>query len=105
MSQLPKCQATTDKGTQCSRNALSNEIYCTQHLKIYEPALIPDITKNILSEYLEYQEAKDLEPQNLDIYARPGRIEIKENLIDEYGYKYNETYIDGKLTKKEGWWP
>lgn len=40
MSKPLRCQALTKngKGPQCSRNALPNEIYCRQHLKIYQPA-------------------------------------------------------------------
>ena len=38
MSKANKCQAFTNsgKGPQCSRNAVSGEIYCTQHLKMYQ---------------------------------------------------------------------
>lgn len=31
-----RCQATTKKGTQCKRNAVSGSIYCWQHKPMYE---------------------------------------------------------------------
>ena len=30
-----RCKAITQKGTQCSRNAIGNSGYCSQHTKIY----------------------------------------------------------------------
>jgi antitoxin component YwqK of YwqJK toxin-antitoxin module len=123
MSQGNRCQAFTKngKGPRCKKNAVSEEFYCEQHLKMYGSqkvkfsklpkkskklplALIPDITKNILSEYLEYEEAKELEPQNLNIYANPKRIEIKEEFFPSGRLRNRKTYIDGDLRKLELWY-
>src|SRR5438309_10766588 len=112
MSQVSRCQATTKhgKGVQCTRDAIEGQIYCTQHLKMYQveekefsPALIPDITKNILSEYIDYDELKNLENKKLRVVVNPSRVEIKELFYPDGIIKIRETYIDGDLRKKETW--
>lgn len=71
----------------------------------YSPALIPDITENILSDYIEYDELKELENQISDLKINPKRIETKE--IFSIGGKLESTYtyIDGNLRKVQNWYP
>ena len=57
-----------------------------------------DITKNILSEYLEYDQAKEL--KFLGFYANPKRIKIEES-ISRFSRKSIYTYVDNKLIKQE----
>jgi antitoxin component YwqK of YwqJK toxin-antitoxin module len=101
MSSEVRCKAITEAGVQCSRNAVING-YCTQHYKKLEQELPPDITNNILSEYIEVEELKQLETQFEGLKINPKRIEIKEKLRKDGSVKNRYTYYDDKLIRMEG---
>src|SRR5438105_12627281 len=98
MSQANRCQAITDKGTQCSRNALPNEIYCTQHLKIYQPeeekkileeseiTLIPDL-EDIVENYIPLNEYVLLMKENPKKYTYKKYKKMQDALELEYAEK------------------
>jgi antitoxin component YwqK of YwqJK toxin-antitoxin module len=60
--------------------------------------LHPDITKNILSDYIDYETLTEITKYSQDFKINPNRVQIKEvihkNII-------KETYIDGDLRKQD----
>jgi hypothetical protein len=83
---------------KCSRNAVINGL-CTQHYKKLEQELLSDITNNVLSEYMEFQELKELnkifEGFTIDL-NREKFYKSKPEKIRE-----RKTYLDDILIKKE----
>lgn len=110
-----RCQAKTLEGSQCSRNAIFEEIYCKQHLEMYEiqnlpriqedlNILIPDITSNILSLYIEYDQLKNLRTQFRDFRIDPERIRVEEIFYDNGVIKNIKTFTDNDLILNEGFY-
>jgi antitoxin component YwqK of YwqJK toxin-antitoxin module len=120
MSTLPKCEKILKSGKQCSRNAQFNSDYCWQHIEqklsigspnnkksqispstyFKEIGQLPiDITKNILSDYIDYDTLTEIIKYSEDFKVNPNRIEIKETNKDNN--KIKEIYIDGDLRKIE----
>ncbi len=103
-SEFKQCTAITDLGTRCTRKVEINSEYCWQHNKIkIEQELIPQLSENILSEYIEYDELKELENQFEGLKIDPSRVQIKEYIIieEDQQIKVIETYIDNNLRKKD----
>lgn len=48
-SEVKRCIAITNAGTQCSRNAEPGSDYCWQHKKTYEPTTSTSVTKTTSS--------------------------------------------------------
>ena len=103
MSSVTRCSAITEAGNQCSRNATINR-YCTQHYKKLEQELPPDITNNILSNYIEIEELKELENEFEGLKLDPKRIEIKEQFYGNGKVRHRDIYHDGILSKKEDYY-
>jgi antitoxin component YwqK of YwqJK toxin-antitoxin module len=106
-----ECKAITKEGTQCKRNATIDG-YCKQHYEIYnsveseqyeinnEQALPPELMKYGVSDYIPYDELKELENNIDNLRLNEGRI-IKERIkLINGGYKIT-TKIDGKKRKEE----
>jgi antitoxin component YwqK of YwqJK toxin-antitoxin module len=104
MSLEVKCKAITEAGIQCSRNAVING-YCTQHYKKLEQELPPDITNNILSDYIEIEELKELENEFEGLKLDPKRIKIIEEIDEHSQEKQIITYYDNELIKIERFYP
>src|SRR5438309_10837286 len=69
--------------------------------KKYSPTLIPDISENILSDYIEYDELKELENQIPDLKINPKRITVEETFYDNDEPNGKATYVDGVIVKLE----
>jgi antitoxin component YwqK of YwqJK toxin-antitoxin module len=120
-----QCKAIAKStGAECKCNAVIDG-YCTQHYNIlnkniegnkspkkllirekYEidsqnQELIPDLMKNIISDYIEYDELKNLESKIENLKINPNRIEIKETFHLNGNIKKRNTYIDDDLRKEE----
>jgi antitoxin component YwqK of YwqJK toxin-antitoxin module len=102
MSSFEQCKAITEAGIRCSREAKNNG-YCTQHYKIKQE-LPEDITNNVLSDYISYDELKYLENEFNGLKIDPKRIKIKETFNNTNNARSIKTYIDGDLRKVESWW-
>jgi antitoxin component YwqK of YwqJK toxin-antitoxin module len=96
-----ECKATTKSGERCKRNATKNG-YCTQHFEINEQALPSDIMKNIISDYIPYEELKELENNIQNLKINKGRV-IKKKKKFKNGNYIITTKIDGKKRKEEGY--
>jgi antitoxin component YwqK of YwqJK toxin-antitoxin module len=97
-----RCKYIMKDGLQCSREA-KKDGYCTQHAKIqYE--ISNDVMENILSNYIPYDELKDLEKDIQSLKVSKNRIKIKE--YDKVSITcglvhYVEKIIDGKLRNRK----
>jgi antitoxin component YwqK of YwqJK toxin-antitoxin module len=111
MSTLLKCRKILKSGKQCSRNAQFNSDYCWQHLEqkseispstfFKEISQLPaDISKNILSDYIDYDTLSEITKYSNDFKVNPNRIRIKEE-INKNKDIIKEIYIDDDLRKKE----
>jgi antitoxin component YwqK of YwqJK toxin-antitoxin module len=129
MSTPKKCEKNLKSGKQCSRNAQFNSDYCWQHLDqklsigspnnktkispnnktseispstfFKEISQLPaDISKNILSDYIDYDTLSEITKYSNDFKVNPNRIQIKEE-INEKKDIIKEIYIDDDLRKKE----
>jgi antitoxin component YwqK of YwqJK toxin-antitoxin module len=122
MSSQSECKAITKAGTRCTRTA-TIEGYCKQHYNIYikqsieqnketsiqyqpintlpkqnlDISVSSDIMENIISDYIDFNELKELEQNFNNFKINPKRIEVTEEI--ENGHKYIETYIDDELVK------
>lgn len=67
----------------------------------FEHALIPDITQNVLSDYIEYDELKALQNKISGLKIDPNRIKVVEEFDDNNILYQRETFIDGDLRKRE----
>jgi antitoxin component YwqK of YwqJK toxin-antitoxin module len=99
-----QCKAITEIGLQCSREAKEGK-HCTQHHNIHEGALPKDILKNVLSDYIEYDELKELKKEISNLKINKDRKVIKEYNVESDYNKYDmfvrETIIEGVVRKKE----
>jgi antitoxin component YwqK of YwqJK toxin-antitoxin module len=115
-----KCTKILKSGKQCSRNAQLNSEYCWQHLDhqlsiipennkfeisptVYFKNIIelpPDIIKNILSDYIDYDQLIEITKYSKDFKVNPQRVQIEEN-IDLNNNLIKEIYIDDDLRKVE----
>lgn len=93
MSSTVKCKQITASGFRCSRNAVIDG-YCTQHYNIlikkeekeiidnkYEQELPPDITQNILSEYVDYEDLENLNKSIKGFKINPKEKKSKNHFI------------------------
>jgi hypothetical protein len=114
MSKSKQCEKILKSGAQCSRNAQLNSEYCWQHVSQEEIKSSPDfqsnyfkeitqlptdISKNILSDYIDYETLTEITKYSQDFKINPLRIEIKEKI--ENNNKIKEIYIDNDLRKTE----
>lgn len=60
MTSLPKCSATTLKGTACCFNAQTGSMYCGKHQNKNMQSALPPTVENIVSEYTSPEEYKKL---------------------------------------------
>jgi antitoxin component YwqK of YwqJK toxin-antitoxin module len=109
MSSYAQCKAITKAGTRCTRAAIKSG-YCTQHYNIYvgnkqdiDTSLNKDVIENIISDYLEYDEVKELEKEFKDFKFNPNRIEVKEYFYDNMDIRLRDTFADEILIKTEKW--
>jgi hypothetical protein len=96
MTSYKQCTALTNngKGPQCTRAAVINGL-CTQHYNMslkqtqtvpieyksttsYEQALPPELMKFGISEYIPYDEVKELSKDISNLHIDPNRVKIKE---------------------------
>jgi antitoxin component YwqK of YwqJK toxin-antitoxin module len=101
MSSFEQCEAITETGNRCSREAKIEHL-CTQHYNIKkeeEQYLIPDLLKTIISDYIEYDELKELEGKIDNLKINPNRIRVEELYFSDY--RKVTTYIDGLIKKQE----
>lgn len=94
-----QCAATTRAGTRCARNA-TIEGYCRQHYDMLAIPLIPDITKEVLSGYIEYDQLIELQDKIKDLKIDPARI-VQRRTESKDGSYTIETTIDKVLRKTE----
>lgn len=64
-----------------------------------------DILKNILSDYIEYDQLQELVSHIPDLKIRAQRIKIFEISYDNLVISSRDTYIDNILRKIESWYP
>jgi antitoxin component YwqK of YwqJK toxin-antitoxin module len=118
MSVLKKCTQILKSGVQCSRNSKLNSKHCWQHsenklstisqnneseISIYleEISQLPtDITKNVLSDYIDYDRLLQIIKYSENFKVNLNRIQIKEQ-INENKDIIKEIYIDGDLRNIE----
>jgi antitoxin component YwqK of YwqJK toxin-antitoxin module len=101
MSSFEQCEAITEANVQCSREAKIEHL-CTQHYNIKkeeEQYLIPDLLKTIVSDYIDYDELKELEGKIDNLKINPNRVEVKEIYLNDH--RKIRTYIDNKINKEE----
>jgi antitoxin component YwqK of YwqJK toxin-antitoxin module len=101
-----KCTAIIKTGERCSRNAVKDNL-CTQHLKMLQelPKILQelpeDITENILSDYIEYEELEELKNTISGFKIKENRVVEKK--YNDYGIDVVEFYVDGDLRNKKGY--
>jgi antitoxin component YwqK of YwqJK toxin-antitoxin module len=97
-----ECKAVTKEGTRCKRNA-TKDGYCKQHFDINkqsEQSISVDVMRNIVSDYIPYDELKELENQIDNLKINKGRI-IEEKIEDGY-FRYKiVTKIDDVVRKEK----
>ncbi len=95
-----QCAAITEFGTRCTRKADINSIYCWQHNKIkIEQELIPAISNNILSDYIEYEQLKELENEFEGLKINPDRIQIQDYFDEEKEQTIQIYSVDDDIIK------
>jgi antitoxin component YwqK of YwqJK toxin-antitoxin module len=94
-----ECKAITKSGERCKRNATEGG-YCKQHFDIYNQAISPDVMRNIVSDYIPYDELKDLKNHIQNLKINENRITKERKILKDGGYEIT-TKIDGKLRKVE----
>jgi antitoxin component YwqK of YwqJK toxin-antitoxin module len=95
-----ECKAITKSGEKCKRNA-TKDGYCKQHFEMYnEQAISSDVMRNIVSDYIPYDELKELENQIDNLKINEGRIVKKRTNFGD-GFYTITIKIDDKLRKAE----
>jgi antitoxin component YwqK of YwqJK toxin-antitoxin module len=103
-----KCVSITIADTRCARNATIDD-YSKQHYNLseeknkLEQELPPEITKFILSDYIEYDELKQLKNEFSGLIINPNRIKIEEQFYYNGKIRNRKTYKDEILTKDESY--
>ena len=107
MSNYKNCKAKTTKGINCSRIATKGG-YCTQHYNLnnkdkqtLDVNNLDDVFKNIISDYIEYDQLKELQTKFNEFKLNSSRvIQYEENKENE-NINTNIIQVDDKIIKKE----
>jgi hypothetical protein len=136
MTSAETCTAITLAGARCTKKAINNK-YCGIHNKIYVPdetkqEMIPDLLKNIVSDYLDLDEIKSLEGKinnlqinksrytkkeytfkgikiisyyDADILIKIEKYDNHDNLIRRYTFNGKKGKHSKKFGLQSGWYP
>jgi antitoxin component YwqK of YwqJK toxin-antitoxin module len=104
------CKAITESNNLCCRNAVIDG-YCTQHHKMngknkdeQSQELPPELMRYGVSDYIEYDELKNLEKDIDNLRINPNRMRIvKYDEVSKYGGKQRivDTIIDDVVRDKK----
>jgi antitoxin component YwqK of YwqJK toxin-antitoxin module len=103
-SEILECKAIPKSGERCKRNATIDG-YCKQHYDKVESewyninnegAISADVMKNVLSDYIEYDELKEMQKEINNLKVNQNRI--REEKVNLYNGRYQiQTFVDGKV--------